>query len=50
MTPFVVVELNDVATEAMHLLDAVINETGASVVVARLPEVRGSAPSWCNCY
>jgi len=50
MTPFVVVELNDVATEAMHLLDAVINETGASVVVAPLPEVRGAAPSWCNCY
>ena len=42
MTKFVVVDLNDVATEAMHLLDAVINETGASVVVTPLPEVRGA--------
>ena len=41
-TPFVLVDLNDVATEATHLLDAAINETGASVVVGPLPEVRGA--------
>lgn len=41
MTPFALVDLNDVTTEVTHLLDAVINETGARVVVSRLPQVRG---------
>jgi len=41
--------LNDVAKETMHLLDAVINETRASGVVAPFPKVRGAAPSWCHC-
>ena len=40
--PFVAVDLNDVAMEVTHLLDAVINETGGSVAVAALPEVRGA--------
>ena len=40
--PFVAVDLNDVAIEVTHLLDAVINETGGSVAVAALPEVRGA--------
>ncbi|MFM9901722.1 MAG: ATP-binding protein [Polaromonas sp.] len=42
MTPFAVVDLNDVATEVTHLLDAVITETGARVTVASLPSVRGA--------
>lgn len=42
MTPFVVVDLNDVSTEVTHLLDAVITETGARVTVASLPSVRGA--------
>ena len=41
-TPFVLVDLNDVATEATHLLDAAINETSARIVVGPLPEVRGA--------
>ena len=42
ITPLTVVDLNDVATEVTHLLDAVITETGASVLVGPLPKVRGA--------
>lgn len=42
ITPFTVVDLNDVATEVVHLLDAVITETNARVVVGTLPKVRGA--------
>ena len=42
VTPFAVVSLSNVTTEVIHLLDAVIIETGATVVVAQLPTVRGA--------
>ena len=42
MTPFSEVDLNDVATEVTHLLDAVITETNARVLVGPLPKVRGA--------
>lgn len=41
ITPFTEVDLNDVTTEVTHLLNAVIDETGASLVTAHLPKVRG---------
>ncbi len=42
-TPFAVVDLNDVVSEVIHLLDAVITETSARVeVLGALPKVSGA--------
>ena len=42
VAPLVPVDLNNIATEAVRLLDAVITERGATVVVETLPTVRGA--------